>query len=744
MDHDDGARAFVHLQAVPVTTQGEEAPGFGKVQDFLERFGYLRHEGFEAGTLDRSTETALRRFQRFYGLEPTGVFDDATREAMMRPRCALPDPQGSPLAFATTCAWEDTSLTFAFDTGTDDVPGSTEFDAIRSAIATWQALGGLSFTEVGVGSSPDIRIGWRPSADPDHSMVGGVLAHADFPPRCSVVTTTLPKPVHFDDPEHVWSVGAVAGAFDIETVALHELGHIVGLAHSSVAGAVMAPTVSANFTKRALTDDDISGFRALYPAPAPTSPWSGWGSLGGVLTSNIAVGTNADGRMEFFVRGTDGAVWHRWQTAPSNGWSGWASLGGVITTDIAVGRNKDGRMEVFARGTDNALWHQWQVAPNGTWSGWASLGGVITGPPAVGSNADGRMEVFARGTDGAVWHRWQTAPSNGWSGWSSLGGVITSEIAVGRNQDGRMEIFARGTDNAVWHRWQLAPNGNWSGWSSLGGVITSQIAVGSNQDGRMEIFARGTDNALWHRWQVAPNGNWSGWSSLGGILTSDPAVGRNRSGRLEVFVRGTDNALWHLWQVAPNGTWSGWASRGGVLTSRITVASNADGRVEVFVRGTDNALWHTWQNSPFLVGDETVEAVSAAAGAEQMPSGRMVAEEEARESMPVGAMTQPSFAMTGAEGGAETQMPTGAMTRETAAMPTGAMAGSSTGATTVAVGVEIPAQEQIPLGEPTGEQAAELGDLYEYPTGVPAGERQTAGDGELQTAGDGEVQPGQG
>ena len=31
-----------------------------------------------------------------------------------------------------------------------------------------------------------------------------------------------------------------------------------------------------------------------------------------------------------FARGSDGAVWHMWQTAPSNGWSGWYSLGGWI------------------------------------------------------------------------------------------------------------------------------------------------------------------------------------------------------------------------------------------------------------------------------------------------------------------------------------------------------------------------------------------------------------------------------
>ncbi|WP_411374066.1 matrixin family metalloprotease [Arthrobacter sp. MPF02] len=654
-----------YLAAVANTRQGDRSTGFSKVQSYLERFGYLGPAtGPELGLLDDPTAGALRSFQEFFHLPVTGEFDDATREAMMRPRCGLPDMKNGELAFSTTCAWADRSLTYAFDTGTGDVAGNAEFDAVRRAIQTWQNVGGLTFTEVALSASPDIRIGWRPAADPDHSMVGGVLAHADFPPGCSVVTNTLPKPVHFDDSEHVWSVGAVASAFDIETVALHEFGHIVGLAHSSVANAVMAPTVSANFTKRALTQDDIDGFRGLYPR-AP-EPWSGWSSLGGVITSDTTVGRNKDGRLEAFARGTDGAVWHRWQTAPSSGWAGWHSLGGIITTEIAAGSNADGRLEIFARGTDNALWHKWQTPSISSWLGWSSLGGIITGPPAVGRNADGRLEVFARGSDGAVWHRWQTPASGGWSGWHSLGGVITSEIAVGRNADGRLELFVRGTDNALWHKWQ-APGG-WSNWVSLGGILTSNITIASNADGRLEAFVRGTDNALWHMWQTAPNSGWSGWHSLGGILTSDIAVGKNASGRLEAFVRGTDNALWHMWQTAPNSGWSGWHSLGGILTSNITVASNADGRLETFVRGTDNALWHRWQNRPFLTEDATgasgAAAMTGAADAEMATDGAAPPPEE----MPAGAMGAGAVT-NGQQRPATPDMPAGAMAGTAAEPP---------------------------------------------------------------------------
>jgi acylphosphatase len=312
-----------------------------------------------------------------------------------------------------------------------------------------------------------------------------------------------------------------------------------------------------------------------------------------------SVQQNADGRLEAFAVGTDNGLWHIWETAPNGGWSGWASLGGVITSEPTVARNKDGRLEVFARGTDNALWHIWQTAPNNGWSGWASLGGVITSRPAVGNDADGRLEVFARGTDDALWHIWQTAPSAGpWSGWASLGGVITSEPKVINDPDGRLEVFARGTDNALWHIWQTAPNNGWSAWGSLGGVITSNVSIQRNADGRLEAFVRGTDNALWHIWQTTPGGGWSAWSSLGGVITSDPACGHDQDGRLEVFARGTDNALWHIWQTAPNSGWSGWSSLGGVITSSPTVSNDANGSLQAFARGTDDALWHIRQTAP--------------------------------------------------------------------------------------------------------------------------------------------------
>ncbi len=358
-------------------------------------------------------------------------------------------------------------------------------------------------------------------------------------------------------------------------------------------------TLQANYQTLTGANSAYADLVAAAKAVAVTSdnPFGRW------LEKISCVVDNSDGRLEVFGVGGNRAVWHNWQENPHAGpWSGWASLGGVVTSDPVTVDNSDGRLELFARGADNALWHNWQTAPHaGPWSGWASLGGIITSDPAVVCNSDGRLEAFARGTDGALWHIWQTAPHAGpWSGWASLGGVITTDPAAVVNSDGRIEVFARGTDNALWHIWQTAPHaGPWSGWFSLGGAIESDPAVFDNSDGRLEVFARGTDNALWHLYQETPHaGPWSAWTSLGGVLMGDPQVIDNSDGRLEVFARGTDKALWHNWQSAPHaGPWSGWSSLGGVIVSDPSLAVNSDGRLEVFALGLDGALWHIWQDA---------------------------------------------------------------------------------------------------------------------------------------------------
>ena len=56
-----------------------------------------------------------------------------------------------------------------------------------------------------------------------------------------------------------------SGEYDIDGIMTHEVGHVIGLGHSNVAGATMYPSVGAcDFSPRTLSSDDTAGKNALY------------------------------------------------------------------------------------------------------------------------------------------------------------------------------------------------------------------------------------------------------------------------------------------------------------------------------------------------------------------------------------------------------------------------------------------------------------------------------------------------
>jgi len=154
-------------------------------------------------------------------------------------------------------------LTYHFLNDTAKLPAQTARQAVVDQMAKWANVAALTFTEsASAGLSNSIDIGWFTGDHGDGSPFdgpGGVLAHGFFPN--DINPETIAGDLHFDETE-TWSIGS-AGGIDIQYVALHELGHTLGLAHSADPTAVMYPFYDGTQTAT-LQPDDIAGILALY------------------------------------------------------------------------------------------------------------------------------------------------------------------------------------------------------------------------------------------------------------------------------------------------------------------------------------------------------------------------------------------------------------------------------------------------------------------------------------------------
>ena len=275
------ARERKDVPTQPGAAVGSKGVNVERLQEYLERFGYIRsdaHTEFgvsaegaaprpaQPGEFDEATEEALKKFQAFHGLEVTGVLDPAIIELMGSRRCGDPDDPRAASQQATGGnyvlqgnKWGQMNLTYGFQEMTGDLSDSQVRSAVSTALGYWAAVTPLTFSEVA--SNPDIIIRFVTGDHGDGSAFdggGGVLAHAFYPGQGAISGDS-----HFDDAE-TWTVNVPPSGIDLVTVAAHEFGHALGLAHSTVSQALMYPYYGG--PHRYLHQDDVDGIQALYGA----------------------------------------------------------------------------------------------------------------------------------------------------------------------------------------------------------------------------------------------------------------------------------------------------------------------------------------------------------------------------------------------------------------------------------------------------------------------------------------------
>lgn len=182
--------------------------------------------------------------------------------------------------------WRGPVRYFVSETGAPGISVADLRGAVQRATATWQAVPSATarFEYQGLTTaSPGNVDGLTTLGFLDYPELDRVLAATSF-----LIDTTDGEIVEADvffNSQFPWSVSAAgtAGQIDLESVALHELGHLLGLSHSALgeteltstggrrvtaSGSIMFPIAMPRGTiaDRVLQADDIAGISDLYPA----------------------------------------------------------------------------------------------------------------------------------------------------------------------------------------------------------------------------------------------------------------------------------------------------------------------------------------------------------------------------------------------------------------------------------------------------------------------------------------------
>ncbi len=223
-------------------------------------------------------------------------------------------------------------LNYVISQMTAQIPADQAKVEIVRALAEWSRVAGVNFN---AGSNPNasrtINILFASGSHGDDYPFDGqgrVLAHTFYPAPGN--PEPLAGDMHFDDAER-WRIGA---DIDLYSVALHELGHALGLGHSDKPGAVMYPYYAR---ATALTLEDVTAILNLYARPGTTPESSSPVTLtinqtaSSTTVATVAVGGTA--------RGGTAPLSVRWASDRGDAGTAAGSISWTATLNLQPGDN---------------------------------------------------------------------------------------------------------------------------------------------------------------------------------------------------------------------------------------------------------------------------------------------------------------------------------------------------------------------------------------------------------------------
>ena len=133
-------------------------------------------------------------------------------------------------------------------------------NGVAGALDAWSEVASIRFQLVPDSSDADIQLTW--TLDPVRhveSRVSNGMTRCDVNARSQITAAHVTIALQHDD-------GSPLSDEAVKALLLHEIGHAIGLEHSSDSSSIMYPRVGV----RALSQHDVEAARRLYPAAPAT------------------------------------------------------------------------------------------------------------------------------------------------------------------------------------------------------------------------------------------------------------------------------------------------------------------------------------------------------------------------------------------------------------------------------------------------------------------------------------------
>jgi predicted Zn-dependent protease len=168
--------------------------------------------------------------------------------------------------------WADKTITWSFAGAggdvSDAVTNTKEQQAVEAAFQAWAKASGLNFVELAPGAAANIEVGFSDFNTSSTNQIGLTTYSSDS-------DTLSNAKVELEDPNQSPLTTNANGQLvyantdaTFEQVALHEIGHALGLADNDITGSIMNGVLGAGNENLSATDkEDIQG---LYETPANT------------------------------------------------------------------------------------------------------------------------------------------------------------------------------------------------------------------------------------------------------------------------------------------------------------------------------------------------------------------------------------------------------------------------------------------------------------------------------------------